>query len=103
MRTMALGLALFGLPVVAAAFPLSHAAYRPQGSPAQATPVRAKVVTTERYALTPPPEHSQHRDDESGGVIRELRMGESGGARTVRCHGHRFPATQEAPTNPPKR
>lgn len=100
MRTMALGLAVFGLPAMAAAFPLSHAAYRPRESPAPASSPRAEITTRERFALAAEPPRSQHRDDESGAVILELRMGER--ARTVLCHGHRFPATEDPGRKSPK-
>jgi hypothetical protein len=103
MRAMALGLALVGLPTVAGSFPLSHAADRPREAPAPAASLRTAVVTTERFApATQPP--SQHRDDESGAVIMELRMGPQGVVRKgpVHCHGHVYPATEGAGPKSPK-
>jgi hypothetical protein len=88
MHVLALGLALLALPVTASS---------PE-PPAAATP-RPEVTTTERYALQSPAPRSQHRDDESGGVILELRLGPEGGGRKgpVHCSGHVFSAIEERP------
>ena len=104
MRTIALGLALFGLPVVSAAFPLSHAAYRPPEAAAPAASPRAEVVVT-KHVAPEPPAPSQHRDDESGAVIMEIRMGPKGVGRKerVHCHGHVFPARDDRDEKPRQR
>jgi hypothetical protein len=87
MRVFALGLALLGLPVAASASSSSE----PPAPPASTQ--RPEFTVTVHLPLDSAP-RSQHRDDESGAVIREIRIGPKGVApnSVVHCHGHAFQA-----------